>query len=65
VGVKRLLETSVLEHAGDLEAVFRDGKQDSHAPGWDEPAGILTNREPERFKAILAGEREYRFIERS
>src|SRR5215470_9065129 len=64
VGVDRFVKTPLREHAGDLETVFH-AKQDSHAPGRDEPADILTNRGPERFKAILAGEREYPFIERS
>jgi len=65
VGIDRFVETPALEHAGDLEALFHYTKQDSDAPGWDEPADILANRRPEGFKAILAGERKYRFIERS
>src|SRR5215475_6181654 len=48
--VDRLVEIPALEHAGDLEVLLHRAKQDSHAPGWDEPADILADRRPERLK---------------
>ena len=57
------LELAAGEHTGDLECPASGTEEDAHAPGRDQPAGVLTNGRPEGLEAILGGKGEDRLVQ--